>query len=201
MPHDRPSALTLSQVTLVNVPAGLLIIWCMIAPELGGDLELGRTKLTIWATTFLLLPALAFWLFRTSSQVVSNLAYLFWTGAWVLFVLHAYWAVFIIFDGVADTFVQQGTVIAGGNFLLLGLWTLDVLMIWLLPARMQSFWFQLIVRLIAFLIFAGTLVVLRGGAIQVLGFVFTGTLIVAALVRAIVQVPAQKVEAQHGQAG
>ena len=201
MTHASARAIALSQITLVNVSAGLLIIWCMIAPELGGDLELGRTKLTIWATTFLLLPALGFWLFRTSSQGVANLAYLFWTGAWVLFALHAYWAVFIIFDGVADTFVQQGTVIAGGNFLLLGLWTLDVLMIWLLPARMQSFWVQSIVRLIAFLIFAGTLVVLRGGAIQVLGFVFTGTLVIAALVRAIVQVPAHKLEAHHGQAG
>lgn len=194
MTRDKPTALTLAQITIVNLTAGLLIIWCMIAPELDGDLEMGRTKLTIWATTFLLIPALGLWLIRTAGQTVANLAYLFWTGAWVLFVLHAYWAIFIIFDGVADTFVQQGTLIAGGNFLLLGVWTLDVLMIWLLPARMQSFWFQLIARLLAFLIFALTLVILRGGAIQILGFVFAGTLVGAALVRAIVQVPAKVTE-------
>ncbi|WP_282045461.1 hypothetical protein [Roseibium album] len=194
MTRDKPTALTLAQITIVNLSAGLLIIWCMIAPELDGDLEMGRTKLTIWATTFLLIPALGLWLIRTAGQTVANLAYLFWTGAWVLFVLHAYWAIFIIFDGVADTFVQQGTLIAGGNFLLLGVWTLDVLMIWLLPARMQSFWFQLIARLLAFLIFALTLVILRGGAIQILGFVFAGALVGAALVRAIVQVPAKVTE-------
>ena len=195
MSHDKPTSLTLAQITLVNVATGVLIIWTMIAPELGGSLEMGRTKLTIWATTFLLIPAIGLWLFRTADQPVANLAYLFWTGAWVLFVLHAYWAIFIIFDGIADTFVQQGTLIAGGNFLLLGVWTLDVLMIWLLPSRMQSYWFQLGARLLAFLIFALTLVVLRGGAIQILGFVFTGTLVVAALVRAIVQVPAKAMEA------
>ncbi len=194
MTKDRPSALTLAQFTAVSVPAGALILWCLIAPELGGGLELGRTKLTIWATTFLLIPALGLWLFRTAGQTVSNLAYLFWTGAWVLFVLHAYWAIFIIFDGVADTFAQQGALIAGGNFLLLTVWTIDILMIWLLPARMQSFWFQLIARLLAFLIFALTLVVLRGGAIQILGFVFAGGLVAAALVRAVVQVPAEAVE-------
>jgi hypothetical protein len=195
MSHDKPTSLTLAQITLVNVATGVLIIWTMIAPELGGSLEMGRTKLTIWATTFLLIPAIGLWLFRTADQSVANLAYFFWTGAWVLFVLHAYWAIFIIFDGIADTFVQQGTVIAGGNFLLLGIWTLDVLMIWLLPSRMQSYWFQLGARLLAFLIVALTLVVLRGGAIQILGFVFTGTLVVAALVRAIVQVPAKAMEA------
>jgi len=195
MNHDKPKAVTLVQFTVVSAPTALLILWALLAPELGGGLDLGRTKLTIWATTFLLIPGLGLWLFRTAGQPVANLGYLFWTGAWLVFLLHAYWAIFIIFDGIADTFVQMGTLIAGGNFLLLGLWSLDVLMIWLLPARWQSSWMQLVARLLAFLIFALTLVVLRGGAIQILGFVFTGILVISALVRAIVQVPAKTVEA------
>ncbi|PVB60097.1 hypothetical protein [Labrenzia sp. 011] len=195
MKHDKPEAITLAQFTAMSVPTALLILWAMLAPELGGDLELGRTRLTIWATTFLLVPGLGFWLFRTRSQAVANLSYLFWTGAWVVFALHAYWAIFIIFNGIPDTFVQQGPLIAGGNFLLLTVWTIDVLMIWLLPARFQSFWVQLITRLLAFLIFAVTLVVLRGGTIQILGFVFAGLLAAGALVRAIVQVPDARMEA------
>ncbi|WP_299821101.1 hypothetical protein [uncultured Roseibium sp.] len=194
MNHDKPKAVTLAQFTAMSVPTTLLILWTMFAPELGGALELGRTKLTIWATTFLLVPALAFWLFRTTNRAIANLGYLFWTAAWVVFLLHAYWAIFIIFDGIADTFVQQGTLIAGGNFFLLAVWTLDVAMIWLLPARFQSYWVQLVARLLAFLIFALTLVALRGGSIQILGFVFTGILVAGALVRAIVQVPAARVE-------
>ncbi|HUG37692.1 MAG TPA: hypothetical protein VML54_12115 [Candidatus Limnocylindrales bacterium] len=181
---NGPEDVRLSEFTLAFLVMGALLLWSMWQPELAGDLELGRTKLTIWATTFLLAPALVLYLFRTVSRGTANLAALFWTAAWVVFVAHAYWAVFIIFDGVEDTFAQQGTVIASGNFALLGLWTLDVILLWLLPARFQFVPFQVLARLLAFAIFAFTLVGLRGGAVQMLGIAFIAVVVVAAIIRA-----------------
>lgn len=190
MTSDSPQGITLGQFTTVFVPFALLLAWSLLQPELGGDLELGRTKLTIWATTILLLPALVLYLFRDLGQGVANLAHLFWTAALIAFLVHAYWAIFIIFDGVADTFRQQGPMIAGGNFLLLGLWVLDVLLLWLAPPHRWRRILQDIVRILAFAVFALTLVVLRGGPVQLLGFVFVGVLVVAGVIRLGTQVRA-----------
>lgn len=194
MSYDRPRRLSLEQITLALVATGGVTLWALLAPELGGHLDLGRTNLTIWATTFLLLPALAFYLFRTAGQGAANLSHLFWTGAWAIFIVHAYWAVYIIFDGILDTIRQMGIPISAGNFLLTVLWTVDVVILWLPPlARRVPIRVQHLIRFIAFLIFALTLVGLRGGPVQVLGFVFVGVLALAVLLRLLVHTaPASK---------
>lgn len=179
--------ITLGQFTAVFVPAVVLLVWALMKPELGGDLDMGRTKLTIWATTILLIPALALYLFRELGPAVTNLAHLFWIAALAVFLAHAWWAIYVIFDGVADTFLRQGILIAGVNFLLLGLWVLDVLILLLVPARHQVPALQKLVRLLAFAVFAVTLVALRDGAVQLLGFVFVGGLTAAAVVRILVR--------------
>ncbi|HET9538948.1 MAG TPA: hypothetical protein VFP43_26970 [Mesorhizobium sp.] len=126
-------------------------------PELGPALDLGRTKLTIWATTFLLAPALALYLFRSADRRIANLAHLFWLFAWPAFLVHACWAVFVIFDGVADTFRKIGIPISSVNFFLVGIWTLDVLLLWTLRRPPGWLWkAQLGTRVFAFLVFAIT---------------------------------------------
>lgn len=185
MHPDRPVAITLAQFTIAFACFSAVVVWALLQPELGGALDLGRTKLTIWATTFLLMPALVLYLFRTVDQRIANLSFLFWTFAGLAFLLHAYWAVFIIFDGVADTFRQMGSLVASVNFLLVGLWTLDIILLWTL--RRPPGWLskaQLITRIFAFLVFAITLVVLRGGQVRTLGVVFIAVVLLALLVRA-----------------
>lgn len=198
MSTDSLMGIKLGQFTVVFVPMGLLIAWALIYPELGGDLELGRTKLTIWATTILLAPALVLHMFRSLGQAIANLSYLLWSAALVVFLLHAYWAIFIIFDGVADTFRQQGLLIAGSNFLLLALWVLDVALLWLLPGGLYGWRVQFVVRLLTFAIFAITLVVLRGGDVQLLGFIFVGLVVLAGLVRIGTQVRAPSATQETG---
>ena len=180
---NAPTNVRLAEFTAAFLALGALLLWALWQPEFGGDLALGRTRLTIWAASILLAPALVFYLFRSLGRGTANLAALFWTAAWVAFAVHAWFAVFVIFDGVADTFAGQGRVIAGGNFLLLGLWTLDVVLLWLLPERLQPVPLQVAIRLLAFAIFAFTLAVLRGGPAQMLGFVFITAVLIAALVR------------------
>jgi hypothetical protein len=179
-----PQEITLGQFTLVFISWGLLAVGALIWPEFTEALDLNRTRATIWVTSILLIPAVALYPFRSASQCTANLAHLFWTFAYLMFLLHAYWAIFVIFDGVRDTFAQMGIIIAGMNFLLLGWWGLDVVLLWTVPSesnRMHRF--QRATRVFTFLVFALTLIVLRGGPARVLGGVFVGVVALALAVR------------------
>src|SRR5207249_2922705 len=106
-----PTGINLAQFTAAFVPFGLLLTVALILPEMSHAVDLNRTKATIWCATILLLPALVLYPFRSVSILVSNLAHLYGTFAYLIFLVHAYWAVFVIFDGVADTFTQMGALI------------------------------------------------------------------------------------------
>ena len=184
MKASPPADITLPQFTAAFVAFGVLAVLAMLWPELTQALDLNRTKATIWATTLLLIPALVLYPFHTLSARIANLAHLFWTFAYLMFLLHAYWAVFVIFDGVADTFRQMGPLIASVNFLLPVWWGLDVLLLW--TARSQTpraARFQWATRVFTFLVFAITLIALRGGSVRALGIVFAALVVVALAVR------------------
>jgi hypothetical protein len=184
MKASPPADITLPQFTAAFVAFGLLAVLALLWPEFTQALDLNRTKATIWATTLLLIPALVLYPFHTLSARIANLAHLFWTFAYLMFLLHAYWAVFVIFDGVADTFRQMGPLIASVNFLLLVWWGLDVLLLW--TARSQTpraARFQWATRVFTFLVFAITLIALRGGSVRALGIVFAALVVVALAVR------------------
>jgi hypothetical protein len=184
MKASPPADITLPQFTAAFVAFGVLAVLALLWPELTQALDLNRTKATIWATTLLLIPALVLYPFHTLSARIANLAHLFWTFAYLMFLLHAYWAVFVIFDGVADTFRQMGPLIASVNFLLLIWWGLDVLLLW--TARSQTpraARFQWATRVFTFLVFAITLIALRGGSVRALGIVFAALVVVALAVR------------------
>jgi hypothetical protein len=179
-----PCGVSLAQFTAAFVPFGILAVVALMWPETTQALDLNRTKASIWTTTLLLMPALALYPFQTLSQRVAHLAHLYWTFAYLMFLIHAYWAVFVIFDGVADTFRQMGPLIASVNFLLVIWWGLDVLLLWLArepSPRLARFLRS--TRIFAFLVFAITLVALRGGTVRTLGIVFIAITALALLVR------------------
>lgn len=179
-----PAGITLPQFTAAFVPFGIFAVFALIWPETTTQaLDLGRTKATIWVTSILLIPALVLYPFRTVSQRIANLAHLYWTFAYLLFLLHAYWAVFVIFHGIADTFRQMGTAIASVNFVLLVWWGIDVILLWTVNSdapRMARF--QWATRTFTFLVFAITLTVLRGGAARTLGIVLVAAVAVALVI-------------------
>jgi hypothetical protein len=180
-----PADISLPQFTAVFVLFGILAVAALLWPETTLALDLNRTKATIWATTLLLLPALVLYPFRDMSQRIANLAHLFWTFAYFMFLIHAYWAVFVIFDGVRDTFKQMGVPIASVNFLLVIVWGLDVLLLWLVRSTTpRTVRLQWTVRAFTFLVFAITLIALRGGSVRILGIVFVACVALALLVRA-----------------
>jgi hypothetical protein len=185
-----PGDITLPQFTAAFVPFGVLALFALLWPETTQDLDLGRTKATIWVTSIMLIPVYVLYPFRTVSTHVANLAHLYWTFAYLLFLLHAYWAVFVIFHGIADTFKQMGPLIAGVNFLLVLWWGLDVVLLWTVrgksPAAAR---FQIATRAFTFVVFAITLIALRGGSVRILGIVFVATTVLALVVRWLVREP------------
>lgn len=180
MSTNRPKGVTLGQFAVSFVPAGLLLVAALLWPEMTRELDLNRTRYTIWLTTLLLIPALTLYPFRSASGPTANLADLFWTWTYAVYLVHAFWAVFVIFDGIADSFRQQGTAIAGVNFFLTGLWTLDVALLWL---GWSPGWFRVAARLFTFLVFAVTLLFLREGAVWWLGAAFAAAVVAALTIR------------------
>ncbi|MBZ9938947.1 hypothetical protein LB518_21805 [Mesorhizobium sp. BR1-1-16] len=180
-----PADITLPQFTLVFVIFGVLAIFALLWPETTQqDLALGRTRATIWVTSVMLIPAFVLFPYRTLSPGVANLAHLFWTFAYLLFLIHAYWAVFIIFGGVGNTFRQMGALIAGVNFLLVLWWGLDVILLWTMQATSPAAArFQIATRTFTFLVFAITLIVLRGGPVRTLGIALTVATVLAVVIR------------------
>lgn len=186
-----PADITLPQFTAVFVAFGALTVFALLWPEaVQAELALGRTKATIWTTSILLIPGLVLFPYRALSARIANLAHLFWTFAYLEFLVHAYWAIFIVFGGIADTFRQMGALIAGVNFLLVGWWGLDILLLWTVrgssPAAAR---FQIATRSVTFLIFAITLLALRGGPVRSLGIVFVVSIALALAVRLWVREP------------
>jgi len=180
---ESPHHITLGQFTAVFVPSGLLLAWAMLAPELGGDLDLGRTRFTIWVVVLLLVPSLVLYLFRSVSQRIANLSYLLWTAALLVFLVHTYWGVFYYYRTIGAAFVGQGAAIFIPNFTLLVIWLIDTALLWLASESRAGTLFHVIVRIAFFVLFALDMIVGRIGAAQILGFVFVGVLAAAGLAR------------------
>ncbi|MER9171202.1 hypothetical protein NKI12_28515 [Mesorhizobium australicum] len=180
-----PADITLPQFTAAFVTFGVFAVFALLWPETTtDDLSLGRTHATIWTASIMLIPVFVLFPFRALSARVANLAHLFWTFAYLLFLVHAYWAVFLVFDGIMDTFKEMGTLIASVNFFLVLWWGLDVVLVWTVrSASPAAARFQIATRVFTFLVFAITLIVLRGGSVRMLGIVFAATAILALAVR------------------
>jgi hypothetical protein len=67
---------------------------------------------------------------------------------------------------------------------------LDVALLWFTPECRYRRIPHIVVRVLAFVIFALTLVVLRGGTVLILGFIFVSVLFMAGLIRLITHVRA-----------
>jgi hypothetical protein len=168
------------------VPAGLLLAWALLQPEMGtGDLGTGRTRLMMWAVTLLLLPALGLYLFRSAGQVIANLSHLFWTAALLLFLVHTYLGAFIFYHGLADTFSGQGIPLASANFTLLAIWIADTILLWFGREGRAKIIVHNCVRLLVFVLFAVDLLVGRTGSAHALGYVFVAVLLLLGLIRLI----------------
>ena len=189
MMPNRDPRISFTQFTNTYVPFALLIALALLVPETTQNLDRYRTIFTIWATILLLIPALCLYLFSEASDVAYNYWHLFWTFSYLAFLFHFYWAVFVIFKGVHGTFMGQGNLIAGTNFLLTAWWGTDVVLSWWVASRPTWMrWERASAHLFVFLVFSTTTLALRPTPItKVLGSILSISVAVAFVIWLIVR--------------
>src|SRR5215472_13234692 len=178
------NALRISNLANVYFAFCVLISLVLLGSELTQDPDLYRTRWSIISTTILLIPSLCCYVFAYDSSIARSYWLCFWTFAYLSFLVHAVFAVFIIFHGVADTFKQQGAVLAGTNFLVLIWWGVDILMAWTLD--FDRVWVQrwrFILSLFVFIVWFVTLIFLRDGEVKYLGITMAVLVALCVLVR------------------
>jgi len=148
----------------------LLVALALMVPEQTQNPDLFRAKYTVWATTILLIPSLSLFFFWGASRQVNNYWLLLWTFSYLSYLVHFYYGTFVVFDGFSDTFLKQGELIAGSNFLLTFWWGIDVVLAWVSRSPPTWMWIQRVaLHVYVFIVFVAANVFLRGGAIRSLG--------------------------------
>jgi len=110
--------ITLPDFTLSFVPFALLLSAALLAPETTMDLGFYRTIYTIWATTALVTPALCAFMLPGDSPSKQSIWILFWTFAFIAYLVHVYYAIFYVYHGsLHEILAGQGRFAALNNLI------------------------------------------------------------------------------------
>jgi hypothetical protein len=176
---------TLGQVTATFVPFGLLLIAALMAAETALDLPFQRMIYSIWATMVLLIPALCLYILPTRTPARTNYWLLFWTFAYLLYLVHFYYAVIVHYHAsIPEVFREQGVRIAGSNFLDTLWWGFDVLLAWTVTRDVK--WIRIermLLNIYLPVTFFVASVVIFKGFVNVLGYAMTAGVVICLIVR------------------
>jgi hypothetical protein len=172
--------ISLPVFTVAFVPFGFLLGAALLAAEPTMDLGFYRTVYTIWAATALVAPALCAFALPGDGPNQRGVWILFWTFAFVVYVVHLYYAVFSVYHGSAQEFLDgQGLFAAVNNVVFTIWWALDLLLAWL--SRSAAAWIRK-QRIAAHVYIGGTFVVstvvLKHGFIIAIGGAMTLALVI-----------------------
>jgi hypothetical protein len=176
---------TLGQVTATFVPSGLLLVAALMAAEISLDLPTQRMIYSVWASMALLVPALCLFWLPTRSPAPKNYWLLCWTFAYLLYLVHFYYAVVVHYHAsIGEVFREQGTRIATSNFIDTIWWGLDVVLAWVVTAdhkwvRIERYALNVFLPLTFFV----ASVVIFKGFVNVLGYAMTAGLLISWAVR------------------
>jgi hypothetical protein len=167
--------ITLPDFTLSFVPFALLLSAALLAPETTMDLGFYRTVYTIWATTALVTPALCAFMLPGDSQSKQSIWILFWTFAFIAYLVHVYYAIFYVYHGsLHEILAGQGRFAALNNLIFTVWWAFDLLLAWFYSGSAKWVWNQRVAAhvYIGLTFFAST-VILKRGFINVIGIAMT----------------------------
>jgi hypothetical protein len=175
----------LLEFTLAFVPFGLLLGAALLAAETTMDLDYYRTVYTIWATVALATPALCAFALPGDSPRKAALWLLFWSFAFIVYIVHAGYAYFGVYHGsFAEFLAGQGVFPAANNVLFTLWWAFDLVLAWVY--RGPAAWVQK-QRIGAHIYIGGVFVVstviLKHGFINVLGAILTLSLLLSLAIR------------------
>lgn len=93
--------------------------------------DLHRTFFTIWASLLLAVPALALIWFKDQSDQAANGWLVFWSAAWLVFMVHFYWAIAVLFGNDWGRILHTTRVSAPVLDTVFAIWwTMDVCLAW-----------------------------------------------------------------------
>lgn len=178
---------TLGQFTATFVPFGLALVAAMIGAETAFDLPNQRMLTSVWAAQGLLIPALFLYCAPYRAQVHRNLWVLFWTFAFLAYLVHFYYAVVVHYHAsIPEVWRQQGAKIAGSNFLDTLWWGFDVVLAWTVKGdvkwvRIERLLFNIYLPLTFFV----ASVVIFKGFVNVLGYSMTAAILLGVTIRIV----------------
>jgi hypothetical protein len=119
-------------------------------------LDLHRTFFTAWAALILVTPALCTFLFRRSSESAARYWLAFWTVSFIAFLVHFYWAVFVMFGDDWHRILQAKARVSAPipDTIVTVWWGLDVLLAWVIKS--ERLWIRIqrvLVHLAIFVLF------------------------------------------------
>ena len=175
----------LLEFTLSFVPFALLLGAALLAAETTMDLGFYRTVYTIWATAALVTPALVLFALPGESVMKRSLWLLFWSFAFVIYLVHGGYAVFSVYHGsFREVLAGQGMFPLANNVLFTLWWALDLALAWLGLSSLA--WVQK-ERIGAHIYIGGVFVVstviLKHGFINVIGIILTLSSLLALAIR------------------
>jgi hypothetical protein len=174
---------------LLGAGAALLTFMSLSADNVGFE----RTRWTALLAMVLAAPAILLYVLRRGPPNLWWRA--FWTVALIAYLMHFWWAVFVIYDGNVEAIIARQGFVAYTNFAVTILWTLDVVAAWI-TARGRA---PLALTILHFVTWAGVTasflaasIVFRSDAISVVGYVLAVGVFAAILARFghIVRIPA-----------
>jgi hypothetical protein len=180
-----PYRMTLEDFTIPFVSFCVLLGVALMAAETQMDMGMARTVYTIWATAALVTPALSAFALPGNSQRIRNTWLLFWTFSFIVYLVHAGYAIFSVYGGSMQNFLTgQGIFAAINNVIFTLWWLLDVLLAWFY--HHDARWLR-IERVAAHiyigLTFVASTVFLKHGFINVIGLVLTASVIICLMMR------------------
>lgn len=177
--------ITLGQFTAAFVPFAFLLVAALMGAETSLDLMHERMIYSIWASMPLMILALCLFILPQRSESRNNLWLLFWTFAFLLYMVHFYYAVVVHYHAsIAEVFREQGARIAGSNFLDTFWWGVDVFLAWTVSSDRK--WIRIertLLNIYLPLTFFVASVVIFKGFVNVLGYTMTASILTCLIIR------------------
>jgi len=157
----------------------------LMAAETQNDQGIARTVYTIWVTAALVTPALCAFVLPGNSERIRNTWLLFWTFAFLVYLVHLGYAIFSVYHGSMQEFLGgQGKFAAVNNLIFTVWWLLDVLLAWFYHRDARWLGIERVGgHIYIALTFIASTVFLKHGFINVIGIVLTASVIICLMVR------------------
>ena len=180
-----PYRITLADFTIPFVSFALVLAAALLAAETQMDMGMARTVYTIWATVALVTPALCAFALPGNTDRIRTAWLLFWTFSFIVYVFHMGYAIFSVYHGSMKEFLAgQGTFPAIVNVVFTLWWALDVALAWFYHSDARWVRIERVAgHIFIGLTFLASTVFLKHGYINVLGALYTISILICLMIR------------------